>query len=208
MKADPPKPGNQVVIARGIFSGVRGVIQAIDPEHGTAKVLVSIFGRELAVEISLDDSPLPMRIPRRGRHRQVLESYLANWHARGIFQERLNVRIYRCSDRCRIVGTTFELTDSGDWRTSHRTTRLLEAGEWEQCRDRLAADFWPLPSRDNATPCLDGEVWTMEGCREDAFHLVTRHTGSVVDGTGEDFFRLCQFLARLAGLHRFDFEQA
>lgn len=44
-------PGDQIKIREGAFENFEGVVEAIDPERGIVKVVVSIFGRNTPLDI-------------------------------------------------------------------------------------------------------------------------------------------------------------
>jgi transcriptional antiterminator NusG len=45
------EPGDQIKIREGAFENFEGVVDAIDPERGIVKVVVSIFGRSTPLDI-------------------------------------------------------------------------------------------------------------------------------------------------------------
>ncbi len=139
----------------------------------------------------------------QGRPR-VLESYRACWHAFGIFQERLCVRMDRYRDCCEIVGQVFELVESGDWQPAQKLARLLTPAECDEVSAWVEAGFWGQPCRDHAGAVMDGDSWLIEGYRAGEYRRVYRHTGSAINGTGTEVYELGKRLARLAGLRRFE----
>jgi hypothetical protein len=147
--------------------------------------------------------PRPVRQFLQGR-RGLVESYQACWHGRGVFQERLCVRVDRFPGRCEITAQVLELAESGDWLPAHVQVKPLTPPEWEAVRAWLEEGFWQQPSRDGAAAVMDGDCWRIEGYRRGVYHEVYRHTGSVVDGSGSEVYELGRRLAALAGLRRFE----
>lgn len=209
--------GDHVWIVNGVFAGLEGVVEANDAACGKVSVRLLVFGKELSLPISFSDVETDRRkVPRRlgeihlPRFLQgldgIVESYLAEWHGRGCFQERLTARVNRYADHAEIVGIVFARNDDADWYPLETSTRVLGENEWAEARALIAeTGFWELTTNATATPCVDGDVWMIEGCREGCYHSVHRHTGHCADGvSGAEMYRLGKQLARLAGLRRFD----
>jgi hypothetical protein len=143
---------------------------------------------------------------RLARRAGLVESYAAEWNARGIFAELLRMRVDRYADRSEAMGEVLRRSEKTlDWEPAEVKQRLLAGAEWQRFAEEVAAaKLWQLPTRDESTPGLDGEVWTIEGFLGGRFHFVRRHSWSVVDGTGAEVFRFGHCMARLAGLTRFE----
>jgi hypothetical protein len=138
------------------------------------------------------------------RRTGLVEAYVATWHGRGVLQEKLCICVDRCRDGCEITAQTLEQDEHGDWQPARTQGRPLTLAEWEQVGAWLEAGFWQLSSRDAAGAVMDGDCWRMEGYRDDTYHNVYRHTGSLIDGSGAEVYELGRRLARLAGLRRFE----
>jgi len=133
----------------------------------------------------------------------LVEAYHANWHARGVFSEKLHVRVDRYRDRCEITAEVLGQTENGTWEAVRTQTRLLSLSEWEQVSKWNETCLWGLPTRDGADAVMDGDCWRIEGFRNDEYHEVYRHTGSLVEGGVDEVYELGKRLATLAGLRRF-----
>jgi hypothetical protein len=135
--------------------------------------------------------------------RGIVESYQTHWIARGVFEERLCIRVDRYLDRCEIDAQVLERNEAGDWQPTHALARRLTPSEWEHVSAWVEAGFWRQPSRDAARAVMDGDCWHIEGYGGGSYHEVYRHSGSLVDGTGAEVYELGKRLAALAGLRGF-----
>jgi hypothetical protein len=141
---------------------------------------------------------------KRARGNHLVDSYSAEWHGRGVFEEKLRIGVDRFADRCEVTAETFTRSEHLDWTPAAVIRGPLSDNQWREIRIWVAdAKFWQLPTKDNAAAGLDGEVWRIEGFEDGRFHFVERHSWSVVDGTGTEVFRLGRRLAHLAGITRF-----
>ncbi len=138
------------------------------------------------------------------RRTAIVESYVANWQARGVVREQLTVRIDHYRDRSEIKSHVFGWDERGNWEPAQTLERPLTHLQWEQMSAWVEFGFWKQPTRDAARPVMDGDCWSIEGYRDDRYHKVYRHTGSMADGSGAEVYELGRRLAHLAGLDRFE----
>jgi len=136
------------------------------------------------------------------RRTGLVESYQAVWqYAGGCFDPRgmVRVRVHRFRVRATIKAEVFAAWEDAP---SEVKRRFLTATEWQSVLESVdAAGFWRLPSRHTPSSCgLHGDTWTIEGFRKGRFHSVRRTRWSILDGVGDDVFRLGKSLAKLAGV--------
>jgi hypothetical protein len=128
------------------------------------------------------------------------ECYIATLEIRGIVNRMLapdcRITLKRHRKKKAILG---EIRTGEDW--SIETRRNMTDNDWaDGCGLITATGFWDLPPRDiHATPCMDGDAWTIEGFGDDRYHFVYRYTDS-----GPEIYDLGRALARFAGLRHFD----
>ena len=137
-------------------------------------------------------------------HPRVIESYLATCHGRGVFQEKLSIRVDRYRDRCEATGHVLELRDDLEWHPTATHARRLAEAELTQVQAWVEVDFWQQPTHDEGGAVRGGDCWLIEGFRRDVYHSVYRHTGHLLDGTGVRVYELGKRLAQLVGFQRFD----
>lgn len=127
--------------------------------------------------------------------RGVLETYLAQYYAPGFPQEKFEVRVDHYRKRSEITAYNFHQDDDARWQPGQPNISALTPEEWEQFFALIEAGFWNVPSRDHSQHCMDGELVSIEGYRQELYHEVHRHAGSLIDGTGEQTFMILRWMA-------------
>jgi len=142
--------------------------------------------------------------------RGITESYRAEWHGRGVLEQRVSVRVDRYRNRAELECAILKRDDDLEWRAAQTSTRPLTQAEWEQFSSKVEAGFWHLLTRDRAAAIMDGDSWFIEGyrrgippsleyCRGGTYHSVSRSTGNRMVGTGTEIYALGMWMAERAG---------
>jgi hypothetical protein len=93
--------------------------------------------------------------------------------------------------------TSIEMTGAGGYEPGVvRTTRIVELSKEQVDQFETfvrAADFWTLPTHDPGKQGFDGSQWTLEGVRDQKYHIIDRWTPK--DGA---FRETCLYLLKLS----------
>jgi hypothetical protein len=200
MRASQFRVGDRARILRGSFRGRDGIVEAVDVAARNVRLMVTLFGREVAIDVRFADFSRSAAAKVLFREwKGALEGYRARWHALGFPQQMLEAGVCRTKDGCAVEGTEFGMDTEGVWRPSRKTGRELAPSEWQHVITNIfACRFWELAPEDTKHCGLDGETWTLEGARvpDGIYHSVHRWS----TGIGPALYQACADLAERAGV--------